>query len=186
MLNKCFAKFVTAVAVSLVTVPIVVDAQSTTKVRRIGYLATGSSNSGFQEQFRQGLRDLGWVEGQNIAIEYRFADGRFDRLPELAAELVRLKVDLIVAQPTPAALAARNATQTIPIVMINVGDPAGIGLVGQPRTTGRQCHGHCIRRRVGNDYQSAGVVEGGGPQGSTCCGSLEPGQPRLRASRSNT
>jgi putative ABC transport system substrate-binding protein len=130
VLNKCFAKFVTAVAVSLVTVPIVVDAQSMTKVRRIGYLATGSSNSGFQDQFRQGLRDLGWVEGRNIAIEYRFADGRFDRLPELAAELVQLKVELIVAQPTAAALAAKNATQTIPIVMINVGDPAGIGLVG--------------------------------------------------------
>jgi putative ABC transport system substrate-binding protein len=75
------------------------------------------------------LRELGWVEGQNIAIDYRFADGRFDRLPDLAIELVRLKVDIIVAQPTPAALAAKNATRSIPIVMINVGDPVGLGLV---------------------------------------------------------
>jgi putative ABC transport system substrate-binding protein len=75
------------------------------------------------------LRELGWVEGQNIVIDYRFADGRFDRLPELAVDLVRLKVDIIVAQPTPAALAAKNATGSIPIVMINVGDPVGLGLV---------------------------------------------------------
>jgi len=81
------------------------------------------------DAFRQGLRELGWVEGQNIAIEYRFAEGRFDRLPDLAAELVRLKVDIIVAQPTPAAVAAKNATKTIPIVMISVGDPVGLGLI---------------------------------------------------------
>jgi putative ABC transport system substrate-binding protein len=78
--------------------------------------------------FRAELRELGWVEGQNVSIEFRFADGRFDRLPDLAAELVRLKVDLIVAVPTPAALAAKNATGTIPIVMISVSDPVGIGL----------------------------------------------------------
>jgi putative tryptophan/tyrosine transport system substrate-binding protein len=129
VLNKCFSSLVTAVALSLVTVPVTVDAQPTTKVRRIGYLGSGSPNSGLHEPFRQGLREFGWVEGQNIAIDYRFADGRFDRLPELAAELVQLKVDLIVAQPTPAALAAKNATKSIPIVMINVGGPVAIGLV---------------------------------------------------------
>lgn len=118
-----------ALAVGLLAAPVDVDAQSTTKAHRIGYLSSGSSNSGFHEQFLQGLRELGWVEGRNIAIDYRFADGRFDRLPELAAELVQLKVDIIVAQPTPAALAARNGTRSIPIVMINVGDPVGIGLV---------------------------------------------------------
>jgi putative ABC transport system substrate-binding protein len=81
------------------------------------------------DAFRQALRELGWVEGQNIVIDYRFAEGRFDRLPDLAAELVRLKVDIIVAQPTPAAAAAKNATETIPIVMISVGDPVGLGLI---------------------------------------------------------
>ena len=129
MMIRCFAALVVALAVGLATAPAAVDAQPAGKVHRIGYLGSGSSTSGFQAAFVQGLRELGWVEGQNIVIDYRFADGRFDRLPELAAELVRLKVDIIVAQPTPAALAARNSTVSIPIVMVNVGDPVGIGLV---------------------------------------------------------
>ncbi len=120
--------FIGAVA-GIVVARSVAEAQPAGKVHRIGYLGSGSSTSGFHEQFRQGLRELGWVEGRNILIDYRFADGRFDRLPELAGELVRLKVDIIVAQPTPAALAAKNATRSIPIVMINVGDPVGLGLV---------------------------------------------------------
>ena len=118
-----------AAGVVLLAVPIATEAQPAAKVYRIGYLGTGSSTSGFHEAFRQGLRELGWVEGQNIVIDYRFADGRFDRLPDLAIELVQLKVDIIVASPTPAALAARNATRSIPIVMVNVGDPVGLGLV---------------------------------------------------------
>jgi putative ABC transport system substrate-binding protein len=79
--------------------------------------------------FLQELRKLGWIEGKNFTIEYRFAEGKNDRLPELAADLVRLKVDLIVIAGTPAALAAKNATTTIPIVMANAGDPVGAGLV---------------------------------------------------------
>ena len=113
--------------------PLAAHAQQTGKVARIGYLAAGSHDNPFVRQnldaFRQGLRDLGHVEGQNIAIVYRFAEGDFDRLPDLAAELVRLEVAVIVAAPTPAAVAARNATETIPIVMINVGDPVGLGLI---------------------------------------------------------
>jgi putative ABC transport system substrate-binding protein len=85
--------------------------------------------SPYLDTFRQGLRELGWVEGQNIVIDYRYAEGRFDRLPDLAAELVRLKVDIIVAVPTPAAVAAKKATETIPIVAISVGDPVGLGLI---------------------------------------------------------
>jgi len=104
-------------------------AQSPEPVRRLGYLGTGSPDSGFHAQFVQGLRELGWAVGRNIEIEYRFAEGRYDRLPEFAAELVRLNVEIIVAQPTAAALAARNATRTIPIVMLNTGDPVGLGLV---------------------------------------------------------
>ena len=112
--------------------PRAAGAQQAGKVHRIGYLAGGSSETSRYtiEAFRQGLRELGWVEGQNIVIDYRFAEGRFDRLPDLAAELVRLKADIIVAAPSPPAAAAKNATGTIPIVMIGAGaDPVGQGLV---------------------------------------------------------
>ncbi len=107
------------------------DAQQAGKAPRIGYLGAGSRSDTWPrlDAFRQGLRELGWVEGQNIVIDYRFAEGRFDRLPDLAGDLVRLKVDIIVAAPTPAAVAAKNATGTIPIVMAFVGDPVALGLV---------------------------------------------------------
>jgi putative tryptophan/tyrosine transport system substrate-binding protein len=108
-------------------------AQQAAKIARIGFLVSGSVHSSparrTREAVRQGLRDFGYVEGQNITIEYRSADGNFDRLPELAAELIRLDVEVIIATPSPAAVAAKNATAAIPIVMINVGDPVGLGLV---------------------------------------------------------
>ena len=81
------------------------------------------------EPFRQTLREFGWVEGRNIVIDFRFADGKFDRLPDLAAALVRLEPDLIFSVPTAATLAVANATKTIPIVMFGVSDPVGLGLV---------------------------------------------------------
>ena len=81
------------------------------------------------EAFRQEMSKLGWIEGKNITIEYRFAEQKRERLPELAADLVRLKLDLIVVVAAPAALAAKGATNTIPIVMANAGDPVGAGLV---------------------------------------------------------
>ena len=98
---------------------------------RIGYLEFGTAAPGtpLLEAFKQGLRDLGWVEGQNIAIEVRYADGKRDQLPELATELVRRKVDLIFVSTTPAALAAKHATTTIPVVFGFVGDPVGSGVV---------------------------------------------------------
>jgi putative ABC transport system substrate-binding protein len=107
------------------------DAQPTGKVYRVGYLASGSANSSprFVGAFRDGLREFGWIEGQNIVIDYRYAEGRFDRLPELAAELIRLKVDVIVAVPTPSTVAAKNATGTTPIVMMNVAQPVELGLI---------------------------------------------------------
>jgi putative ABC transport system substrate-binding protein len=107
------------------------DAQPAGKVQRIGYLLGTSSTVSSRpvEAFGQGLRGLGWVEGQNIVIEYRSAEGRYDRLPDLAADLVRLKVDVIAAAGTAATTAAKNVTRTIPIVMIGVGDPVGLGLI---------------------------------------------------------
>lgn len=104
-------------------------AQQAGKVPRIGYLGVTSASDrpALLDAFRQGLRELGWIEGQNIVIDYRFAEGRLDRLPDLAAELVRLKVDVVVSLGTQGVTAAKNATRTIPIVMIGV--PVGIGLI---------------------------------------------------------
>jgi len=107
-------------------------AQQAKQVRRIGHLAVNSPSADrhLDEAFKQALRELGWVEGQNITIEYRSAEGKPDRLPDLAAELVRLKVDVIVsAGGTPGAQAAKKATGTIPIVFTSSGDPVATGLV---------------------------------------------------------
>jgi len=107
------------------------EAQQAGKIFRIGFLdaSTASGNAVLLEAFRQELRKLGWIEGKNFAIEYRFAEQKTERLPELAAELVRLKVDLIVVSGVPSASAAKKATTAIPIVMTNSGDPVGTGLV---------------------------------------------------------
>ncbi|HXV83984.1 MAG TPA: ABC transporter substrate-binding protein [Candidatus Binatia bacterium] len=96
---------------------------------RIGYLAARSALEARDEAFRQGLRDLGYIEGKDIIIEYRFAEGKSDRIPMLAAELISRKVDIIVASGTPVAQGAKAATRTIPIVFAGVADPVGTGLV---------------------------------------------------------
>jgi ABC-type uncharacterized transport system substrate-binding protein len=107
------------------------EAQQAGKIFRIGYLEPGaaSGNTVLLQAFRQELSKLGWIEGKNIAIEYRFAEQKNERLPELAADLVRLKVDLIIVSSTPPALVAKKATTSIPIVFANAGDPVGTGLV---------------------------------------------------------
>jgi putative ABC transport system substrate-binding protein len=108
-----------------------VEAQQATKVPRIGFLFGGSS-FGYSvrvEAFRQRLKELGYTEGKNIGIGYRYADGKADRLLSLATELVRLKVDVIVAPSTPSVLAGKKATSTIPIVFVSVADPVASGLV---------------------------------------------------------
>ena len=112
------------VAVVLLAVGVTAEAQQPKKVPRIGYLshADPATESTRSEAIRLALRELGYIEGQNIAIEYRYAEGKLDRLPELAAELVRLKVDIIVAAGRDRLIrAAKNATKTIPIVMRAVG-----------------------------------------------------------------
>jgi putative tryptophan/tyrosine transport system substrate-binding protein len=107
------------------------EAQQTGKMFRIGFLdpSTASGSANPLEVFQQEMSKLGWIEGKNIAIEYRFAEQKNERLPELAADLVRLKVDLIVVPGGPSALAAKKATTTIPIVMANAADPVGAGFV---------------------------------------------------------
>jgi putative ABC transport system substrate-binding protein len=123
--------FMASAGASLLTLPLPVLAQQPAKVSRLGFLGqTSASNTADRlEALRAGLRDLGYVEGKNIAIEYRWADGKYDRLPELAAELVRLKVDILLTTGTPGARAAKGATTTIPIVLVVAGDPVAGGIV---------------------------------------------------------
>src|SRR6266540_5436327 len=116
-----------AIGVTFATCGALADAQQPGKIFRIGYLdpSTASGSSILVDAFRTKLNKLGWIEGKNITIEYRFSEQKRERLAELTAELVRLKVDLIVVSGITPALAAKSVTTTIPIVMTNVGDPVG-------------------------------------------------------------
>lgn len=116
-------------------------AQQPQKLSRIGVLAADSSSTRVYEGFRQGLQGLGYVEGKNITIQWRFADGNYERLPLLAAELARLNVDVIVAATTLSVQAAHQATGTIPIIMVAVPDPVGEGFVASLSRPGRNITG---------------------------------------------
>jgi len=115
-------------ALSLTLAPLATKAQQAAKTPRVGYLSPTSAPA-FEDAFRQRLRELGYVEGRNIAIEYRWAEGKYERLPELAAELVRLRVEVILAVSNAAVHAAKSATRTIPIVFTLVTDPVASGYV---------------------------------------------------------
>jgi len=125
--------FITLLGGAAAAWPLAARAQQQGKVARIGFLgatsASGFASSGRLEGFRSGLRDFGYMEGGNVIIEYRWAEEKYERLAALAAELVRSKVDVIVTQGTPASLAAKQATATIPIVMAIIGDPVATGAV---------------------------------------------------------
>jgi putative ABC transport system substrate-binding protein len=135
---------ITIILIALLAAPLDAGAQSTVKIPRIGFLGAASA-SGYASQleaFRQGLRALGYVEGQNITIEYRWAEGKYDRLAALAAELVALKVDVILTHGTPGTQAANEATTTIPIVVVVAGDAVATGLVQSlARPGGNAIHG---------------------------------------------
>src|SRR5262249_29504935 len=123
--------FLGAVTGGLFAAPLAAGAQDKGKVARVGYLSAGSreSQEPLYQAFLQGLSKRGWVDGQNLIVERRWAEGRNQRLPALAAELVQRKVEVIVAAAEPAALAATNATKSVPIVMLVVADPVGSKLV---------------------------------------------------------
>ena len=137
--------FIGTLAGGLLAAPLAAVAQQTAKVARVGHLSPDlATRSHLYEALLQGLRDLGYVEGRNVAIEVRDAEGKLERLPALAAELVALKADVIVTAGTPAALAAKRATRTVPIVFAGVSDPVTGRLVtglarreGPPISTGR-------------------------------------------------
>ena len=132
-----------ALSATIVALCFTALAQQPKKIPRIGFLNAlfPTTNPARIEAFRQGLRDFGYVEGKNIIIEYRYAERKVDRLPTLAAELVRLKVDVIVTSASQETRAAKDATNTIPIVMINEGDPVRTGLVASLARPGRNITG---------------------------------------------
>jgi putative ABC transport system substrate-binding protein len=123
--------FIGSIASAVVATPLGALAQQQGKVWRIGFLSQSSASlsSLYTDAFLKGMRDLGYIEGKNLIVEWRFGDGKFERLPSLAADLVQLRVDVIVATPSPAIAAAQKATTTIPIVMASAGDPLGSGFV---------------------------------------------------------
>src|SRR5439155_6372340 len=123
--------FCFVLAILLLALSIVAHAQQPKKVPRIGFLiaATRDTQSARTKAFRQGLQELGYIEGQNIAIEYRYAEGKTDRFPELVADLVRFQVDIIVVSNNTVARAASNATKIIPVVIASGADPVAAGLV---------------------------------------------------------
>jgi putative ABC transport system substrate-binding protein len=123
--------FIDSLTGGFLVAPLAVEAQQAGKVFRIGYLGVGSP-----DLFRQGLREAGYVEGRNLAIEWRDAEGKTEGFGDLAAELVRLKVDVIVAANPAATFAAKRSTTSIPIVMVNTPDPVQLGLVASLRRPG--------------------------------------------------
>jgi putative tryptophan/tyrosine transport system substrate-binding protein len=136
--------------------------QPTPTAHRLGILMQPSAQAakarGFLDVFIQALKEAGWVEGQNVIIERRFADGKEEQLANLAAELVQLRVDAIVTDSTPSARAAKNATQSVPIVMAASGDAVANGLVDQLQQTRRQCYRHeCPDERL--DRQAAAAAD---------------------------
>jgi ABC-type uncharacterized transport system substrate-binding protein len=133
-------EFISLLGGAVAAGPLPLTAQQTTKIPRIGII----DDSSIWNAFRQGLRDLGYLEGQNIAFEYRYGDGLPDRLAEVAAELVRRPVDVIAVYGTPPTRAAKQATTTIPIVMIGIGDPVGAGLVASLAQPGGNITGNTI------------------------------------------
>ena len=145
-------------ALSLLAAPLLGAEAQPRQVPRIGYLAIGTvaSHGRLLEAFTQGLRDLGWIEGQSIAIEYRWVAGQMDRLPALAEELVRLPVDCLVTTSTPVSQAAKDATTSIPIVMAVSADPVGTGLVAS------------LARPGGNLMGMSSISPELGASGSSC------------------
>ena len=155
------AGVVSVLLVLLLAIAVIAEAQQTGKVPRIGFLAaaTTSAVAARIEVFRHGLRELGYIEGKNVVVEWPSAEGKPDRLPALAAELVRLKVDVIVTGGPTATRAAKEATSTIPIVMTQDSDPVGSGFVTSPRATGWK-HNWTVQPFLGFGRETAGASEG--------------------------
>jgi len=151
--------FLCGLTLGTLTAPLAAEAQQAVKIPRLGYLSPTSAPA-FENAFRQRLRELGYVEGRNIAIEYRWAEGKYERLPELAAELVRLRVEVILAVSNAAVHAAKSVTRTIPIVFTLVTDPVASGyiasLAAHPIRVGDQLE-DCAHPRADDPALAAGA-----------------------------
>jgi ABC-type uncharacterized transport system substrate-binding protein len=158
-----------------------VGAQQPKRNSRIGFLTSSSASAYTKrvEAFRGGLRDLGYVEGQNIAVEYRYAEGKNDRLTELTAELVRLKVDVIVAGGDTSVRAAKKVTEAIPIVTTIVSDPVALGFVASPCEAWRKHHG-VYQLSTGARWKTAGAPQGGSSPAFPRGCPRESGQSRIQ------
>ena len=163
---------------SLLAAPLGAEAQQAGKVWRIGILAPGIPQDPSRSPLLQPLRDLGYVENQNLVAERRYAEGKIDRLPDLAVELVQLKVDVIFAVSTPGVQAAQKATTTIPIVFFGVSDPIGSGVVPKPSPAGHQRHWY-LHPIAGPSRQRTPTAEGVNAPCSSCGRSLESLEPSL-------
>jgi putative tryptophan/tyrosine transport system substrate-binding protein len=140
--------FITVLSAAAAMWPVTARTQPSTKVARIGALYIGLADAeSFKKELQEGLRELGYIEGQNISFEFRSADGKLDRLPDLASELVRIQVDVIVALYVPCALAAKQATREIPIVII-AADPVEVGIVASLARPGRNITGVSLMSAV--------------------------------------
>lgn len=128
-MNVAVVKVIAALTLGLFATPLVAGAQQAGTVYRIGHLSAGGPSNPYASVFEEALRARGWVTGKNLVIAYRYAEGKYDRLPGLAAELVRLQPQVIVTAAAAAAIAAKGATSTIPIVMWGVPDPIGERLI---------------------------------------------------------
>jgi putative tryptophan/tyrosine transport system substrate-binding protein len=146
--------FLCGLTLGTLVAPLAGEAQQAVKVYRIGVLLPLGVTPPILARFLGGMRDLGWVENQGFVAEPRYAEGRIERLPELAAALVRLKVDVLVAMGTPATMAAKHATATIPIVFGLVGDAVGAGVVPSLRPSGWERH-RDVNVRAGGIRQGA-------------------------------
>ena len=147
-------------------------AQQSAKVAKIGWLGARSASAPARELFERELRALGYVEGKNVAFEHRYAEGKLDRLRPLADELVHLRVGVLIAAATPAALAAKNATNTTPIVFYTGSDPVALGLVDSLARPGGEHH-RVHQRWDGIVWQASGVTQGNHSQSLPRCGAME-------------
>jgi len=169
----------TTLALGLLAVPLAVEAQEPKKVPRLAILSIGRSSGPLNtiDGLRRGLRDLGYIEGQNILIEYRFAERRYERLPQLAAELVSLKPDVIVTSTTPGVLAAKRATTSIPIVVGSAGDLAGRGIVASLARPGGNITGMTFHSRHGRMSKRLAVLKEAVPTISHVALLVNPNNP---------